>query len=217
MSVPDFDFQLDDNHVYRLNGAVISGCTEVLKGLGCYAGLRFLSEADREWHGNRGRAIAMMVELSVRGVLDKRTLDSTVRPYLIGWERAQNDLGICVLKLDGEPFVEKPLCHPTYRYGVKPDLVAHVAAFKDSGPVEIKATANHSAVTAIQTAAQLIAVRYAMPEIGKLRGGLRLMPKEPYYDFRIYNDPMDEVTWISMLNTYRWMDKYKLLRTNGGR
>lgn len=215
--MPEFDFQLDDDHVYRLNGSVIAGCTSVLKGLGCYAGLNFISEADREWHGERGRAIAMMVELSVRGTLDKRTLDSTIKPYLTGWERAQNDLDITVLQLNGEPFVEIPLCHPTYRYGVKPDLVAHVAAFKDSGPVEIKGTANHSVVTGVQTAAQLIAVRHAMPEIGKLRAGLRLIPKEPYYDFRIYNDPMDEVIWISMLNTYRWMDSHKLLRTNGGR
>lgn len=211
------DFQLDDDHVYRLNGSIIPGCTSILKGLGCYAGLRFLSEEDREWHGERGRAIATMVELSVNRTLDKRTLDHIVKPYLPGWKRAQNDLGITVLELNGKPFAEVPLCHPVLKFGVKPDLVAHVKAFKDSGPIEIKATASHSPATAIQTAAQMVAVRYVMPKIGKLRVGLRLMPKEPYYDFRVYNDPMDEATWISMLHTFNWLTKHNLLRQNGGR
>jgi hypothetical protein len=215
--MPDLDFSLDDNHVYRLKGEVIPGCTSVLKALGCYAGLEFISPEERQWHGERGHAIAKGVELSCRGELDKRTIDKTVRPYMVGWERAQNDLGIAALRLHGEPFAEVPLCHRVYKYGVKPDVVGHVAAHKDTGVIEIKATANRGPATAIQTAAQLIAVRAVMPGIGKLRAELLLLPKEPYYKFRVFTDPMDEVTWISMLNTYRWLSAHKLLKQNGGR
>lgn len=211
------EFSLDSSHVYRLDGAVIPGCTSVLKSLGCYAGLEYVSPEDLEWHGERGHAIARAVELSVRGTLDKRTLDKTVRPYTIGWERAQKELGITALTLNGAPFVEVPLCHPVMKYGVTPDVVAEVTAFKDSGVVEIKATANQSPTTAIQTAAQLVAVRTVMPEIGRLRAELLLLPKEPYYKFRVFDDRMDEVTWLSMLNTYRWLDSHKLLKQNGGR
>lgn len=211
------ELELDENHVYRLDGAIIPGCTSVLKALGCYDGLRFLSPEDLEWHGERGHAIAKAVELSVRGTLDKRTLDKTVRPYMTGWERAQRDLGITALGFNGQPFVEVPLCHPVMKYGVTPDVVARVEAFKDSGVVEIKATANRGPATAIQTAAQLIAVRTVEPGIGKLRAELLLMHQEPFYKFRVFNDPMDEVTWLSMLNTYRWLSAHKLLRQNGGR
>lgn len=211
------DFQLDDNHVYRLDGQIIPGCTSVLKAMGCYAGLEFLSPEELEWHGNRGKAIMMGVELSVRGTLDKRTLDKTVRPYMVGWERAQKELGISVLQLNGAPFVEVPLCHPVHKFGVKPDIIASVKAFRDSGTIEVKATANYHPGFAIQTASQLMAVKAVMPEIGKLRACLRLIPKEPYYDFRIYDDRMDEVVWVSMLNTYRFLVSHKLLKLNGGR
>ena len=211
------EVELDEHHIYRLDGAIIPGCTSVLKALGCYAGLEFISEADREWHGDRGRAIASAVELSVRGTLDKRTLDKTIKPYMTGWEQAQKDLGIAALTLNGRPFVEVPLCHRTYKYGVKPDVVARVEAFKDSGTVEIKATANRYAAEALQTAAQLIAIRTVMPDIGKLRASLLLLTEPPYYKFKVYNDPMDEVNWISMLNTYRWLKEHKLLRENGRR
>lgn len=206
------DFTLDDNHVYRLDGRVIPGCTSVLKALGCYRGLEFISPQDREWHGERGKAIASAVELSARGTLDKRTLDKTVKPYMIGWERAQNDLGIRVLDFNGAPFVEVPLCHPVMKYGVKPDVIAWVETWKDSGAVEIKATANDNPATGIQTAAQLIAVRAVMPEIGRLRASLRLLTAEPFYRFKVYDNPMDETTWLSMLNTYRWLDAHKLLK-----
>lgn len=206
------DFSLDDNHVYRLNGQIIPGCTSVLKALGCYAGLEYLSPEDLQWHGERGHAIAKGVELSCRGELDKRTLDKTVRPYLIGWERARSELQIEVLNLNQEPFVETALCHPVMKYGVKPDVVAYVHSFKDSGVIEIKATAADNPATAIQTASQLIAVRTVLPKIGKLRASLRLLTEEPYYKFKVYDDPMDETTWLSMLNTYRWLNAHKLLK-----
>lgn len=206
---------LDENHVYRLDGQIIPGCTSVLKAFGFYRFLEFLPEDEREWHGDRGRAIAKAVELSLRGTLDRRTLDKTVRRYMPGWEKAAKELGITVLMLDGEPFVERKLHHPIHRYGVTPDMVVRIQALRDSGPVEIKATANNSIATPIQTACQLLAVRTVMPEIGKLRASLRLLPEAPYYDLKVYQDPMDEVHWISLLNTYRLLTKHKLLRRDG--
>jgi hypothetical protein len=152
------------------------------------------------------------VEYSVKGTLDRRTLVEEVRPYLTGWERAVNDLGIEPLIFRGEPFVEIPLCHPLYRYGVKPDVVAFVRMFKDSGPIEVKATSAHAPATGIQLGSQLIAVRHVLPEIGKLRLGLRLLPVEPFYDYRIYNDPADEAIWLSLLNSFNWLTKHKLLK-----
>lgn len=208
---------LDDDHVYRLDGKIIPGCTSILKAFGCYDGLRFLSKEDREWHAERGRAIAKMVELDTRGTLDKRTLDRVVRPYWPGWEKAKRELGIKVLTINGEPFVEKILCHRMPAYGVKPDVVAYVEAYGGSGVIEIKATAQHSAATELQTAAQLLAVRQVLPEIGKVRIGLRLFPDPPYYEMKPYDERSDEAVWKSMVNTYNWLVSKKFLRSNGGR
>jgi hypothetical protein len=207
------ELELDiDSHRYTLDGVTIPGCTSVLAAMGATPGFNFLSPSDLEFYRSRGHAVHSAVEYSVKGTLDRRTLVEEVRPYLTGWERAVNDLGIEPLIFRGEPFVEIPLCHPLYRYGVKPDVVAFVRMFKDSGPIEVKATSAHAPATGIQLGSQLIAVRHVLPEIGKLRLGLRLLPVEPFYDYRIYNDPADEAIWLSLLNSFNWLTKHKLLK-----
>jgi hypothetical protein len=215
--MPELELE-PESHRYTLDGVQIPGCTAVLAAMGCTPGFNFLTPGELEYYRSRGTAVHSCVEMSVKGHLDHRSKGyRDVRGYMIGWERAQNDLGITVLKLNGEPFVEIPLCHPTYRYGVKPDVVAYVEAFKDSGPIEVKATSAHAPATGIQLGSQLIAIRHVLPDIGKLRVGLRLIPKEPYYDMKIYDERSDEATWISLLNSYNWLVRHKLLRTNGGR
>ncbi len=201
-----------ESHRYTLDGVVIPGCTSVLAAMGATPGFNFLSPSDLEFYRSRGHAVHSAVEYSVKGTLDRRTLVEEVRPYLIGWERAVNDLGIEVLTFREGPFVEVPLCHPIYRYGVKPDVVAQVRLFNDSGPIEVKATSAHAPATGIQLGSQLIAVRHVMPDIGKLRIGLRLLPKEPFYDYRVYDDRADEAVWLSLLNSFNWLTKHKLLK-----
>lgn len=211
--MPELELDID-SHRYTLDGVTIPGCTQVLTAMGATPGFNFLPIEELEFYRSRGHAVHSAVEYSVKGTLDRRTLVEEVEPYLRGWEEAVEVLGIKPLPLNGEPFVEIPLCHPAFLYGVKPDVVAYVEAFKDSGPIEIKATSAHAPATAIQLGAQAIAVRHVMPKIGKLRMGLRLLPKEPYYDFRIYNDPGDEAIWLNLLFSYNWLKKHKLLKEN---
>lgn len=207
-----------ESHRYTLDGVVIPGCTAVLAAMGCTPGFNFMAPEELEYYRSRGTAVHSCVEMSVKGILDRRSAGAkAVKGYMIGWERAQNDLGIRVLELKGEPFVEVPLSHPVYNYGVKPDVVAYVEAYKDSGVIEVKATSAHDPATGIQLGAQLIAVRHLLPNIGKLRLGLRLLPKEPYYDPKPYLERSDEATWISLLNSYNWLVRHKRLKQNGGR
>jgi hypothetical protein len=180
--------------------------------MGATPSFNFLSPDQLEFYRSRGHAVAAGVEYSVKGTLDRRTLADEVKPYLIGWERAVNDHKIEPLQLNGQPFTEIPLCHPLFRYGVKPDVVARID--RNSGPIEIKATSAHAPATGIQLASQLIAVRYVMPEIGDMRIGLRLLPTEPYYDLRYYTDKTDEAVWLSLLNSFNWLTKHKLLKEN---
>lgn len=207
--MPELDFDLDA-HRYTLDGAQIPACTAILTAMGASPGFNFLSPSDLEFYRSRGHAVHSAVEYSVKGTLDHRTVVEEVKPYLEGWNRAVEDYKIEVLDLDGEPFVEKPLCHPLFRYGVKPDVVARIG--KESGTIEIKATSAHAPATGLQLAAQLLAVKRVMPKIGDMRIGLRLLPKAPYYDLRYYVDKSDEATWISFVNTYHWLTRHKLLK-----
>lgn len=214
--MPELEFEIE-SHRYTLDGVQIPGCTHVLAAMGCTPGFNFLSLEDLEFYRSRGHAVHKAVELSIRGELDKRTLHQTeVKPYLIGWERFCNDHKVVVQRLKGEVFVETPLYHKAFRYGVTPDVVASVDG--KQGVVEIKATSAHCPATGLQTAAQLIAVRTVFP-LGPLahRIGLRLLREEPYYDMKIYDERSDEAVWLSLLNSYNWLTKHKLLRTNGGR
>lgn len=207
--MPELEFDLD-SHSYSLGGVKIPACTVVLTAMGATPGFNFLSPEDLEFYRSRGHAVHSAVEYSIKGTLDHRTVVSEVEPYLEGWERAVKDLKIEVLKLNGEPFVERPLCHPAFRYGVKPDVVGRIG--NQTGPIEIKATSAHAPATGIQLAAQLLAVKYVMPKIGDMRVGLRLLPEPPYYDFRYYTEHSDSATWISFINAYNWLKNNKLLR-----
>lgn len=206
------ELELDENHVYRLDGVIIPGCTAVLAAMGATPGFNFLSPDELEFYRSRGHAVHKAVELSIRGELDKRTLDvKEVKPYLIGWERFCNDHDVMVIEYKGDdPFVEKPLHHPAFRYGVTPDVVGAVDG--KLGVVEIKATSAHAPATGLQLAAQLLAVRHEMGGTwGEQRIGLRLTAKEPFYDMRIYGEKSDQAVWLSMLNTYNWRVRHKLL------
>lgn len=221
------ELELDENHVYRLDGVVIPGCTQVLKAMGCTPGFNFMSEDQLEFYRSRGHAVHKAVELSIRGELDKRTLDQReVKPYLVGWERFCNDHRVDVVEIkrgsalsdlvgrDGF-FTEIPLHHKSFRYGVTPDVIGCIDG--QYGVIEIKATSAHAPATGLQLAAQLFAVRGLMADFGTQRIGLRLLKDEPYYDMRHYTEKSDEAVWLSLLNSYNWLTKHKLLRQNGGR
>lgn len=209
MAEPEFD---EDAHRYTLNGVTIPSCTQVLAAMGCTPGFQWMTPDQLAFYRSRGHAVHSAVEYSVRGTLDRRTVVDEVKPYLTGWEKAVKDLGIEVLRLEFEPFVEKPLAHPAFKYGVKPDVVARIG--NQSGPIEIKATSVHAPATGLQLAAQLMAIRIVMPEVGDMRMGLRLLPQEPYYDFQYYVERSDEAMFVSLMNTFNWLKKHKLLKEN---
>lgn len=213
--MPELELE-PESHVYRLDGMIIPGCTQVLTAMGATPGFNWLSPEQLDFYRSRGHAVHRAIELAIKGTLDKRTIADEINPYLIGWDRFCNDHEVDVIEYKGEtaPFVEKPLYHPVYRYGVTPDVVANVD--KRFGVIEIKATSAHCPATGIQTAAQLLAVSWEMTRKSGTKGGqrlgLRLLQEEPYYDMKVYTERSDEAVWLSMLNTFNWLKSHKLLK-----
>lgn len=206
------ELELDENHVYRLDGVTIPGCTQVLAAMGCTPGFNWLTPDQLEFYRSRGHAVHKAVELAVKGTLDKRTIVAEVNPYLIGWDRFCEDHNVEVQEVAGELFIERQLYHPIFRYGVTPDVVAVVDGH--DSVVEIKATSAHAPATGLQLAAQLLAVRQSGMKLPKdvARIGLRLLPGEPYYDMRHYTERSDEAVWLSLLNSFNWLSKHKLVK-----
>ncbi len=215
MAEPELEFD-DISHRYTLDGVTIPSCTQVLAAMGCTPGFNWLTPDQLAFYRSRGHAVHKAVELAVKGTLDKRTIAAEINPYLIGWDRFCNDHRVDFFEWNGNVvFVEVPLHHPVFRYGVTPDVVAVVDG-KDS-VVEIKATSSHAPATGLQLAAQLLAVRnelksFARGEKHTCRIGLRLLTDEPYYDLRFYTERSDEAVFLSLLNSYVWLKSHKLLK-----
>lgn len=210
--MPELELE-PDSHVYRLDGVVIPGCTQVLAAMGATPGFQWLTPDQLEFYRSRGHAIHKAIELHIKGTLDKRTIVDEVNPYLIGWDRFCADYEVLPF-LQGpmkEPFTEQPLHHPVYRYGVTPDVVAWVNDV--ASVIEVKATSAHAPATGLQLAAQWLAVKTVLADYTKYhRIGLRLLQDEPYYDLKYYTERSDEAVWLSLLNGYNWLRKHKLLR-----
>lgn len=211
IELPELELD-EDSHRYTLDGVTIPGCTSVLAAMGATPGFNWLTLQQLDFYRSRGHAVHKAIELHVRGTLDHRTIADEIKPYLIGWDRFCNDHKVNVLILnDGTgPFVERPLHHSVFRYGVTPDVVAKVDGYP--GVIEIKATSAHAPATGLQLAAQLLAAREKIPGLGPMRLGLRLLPKEPFYDMRYYTERSDEAVFLSLLNSYNWLAKHKLLK-----
>ena len=209
--MPELELE-PESHRYTLDGVTIPGCTQVLAAMGATPGFNFLSPEDLEFYRSRGHAVHKAVELAVCGTLDKRTIAAEINPYLIGWDQFCDDHKVEVVD-DGEPFIERQLYHPAFRYGVTPDVLAIVDG--RMSVVEIKATSAHAPATGLQLSAQLLAIRQTV-DVPKTttRIGLRLLQQEPYYDLKHYTERSDEAVWLSLLNGYNWLKANKLLREN---
>lgn len=205
----ELDLELDDlEHVYRLGGVTIPGCTTVLAAMGAIRGFGFLSLEQREFYQSRGKAGHKAIELMIKDEIDRRTIAKELKGYLKSWEIAVNQYKVEPMMLEGSPFVEVPLSHVSFRYGVRPDIVASINGVPSI--VELKLTSGHTPATALQTASQLLAARLKIPEL-RNRYAFRLDRNGGPPDVRKYSDPSDEGVWLSMLNAYNWRKANKLL------
>lgn len=204
----ELDIELDDfNHIYTLGGIQVPGCTSVLAAMGASKGFGFLTPAEREFYQSRGHAGHKAIELLIRGELDRRTVVNEIKGYLKSWEIGVKEYEIEPLVVDGQPFVERILCHQTFRYGVKPDVGALVRGVPSL--IELKLTSAHAPATEIQLACQFLAAKPLIPDL-KNKYAFRLIPNERP-DVRKYSDPSAEGVWLSLLNGYNWRAKNKLL------
>lgn len=202
------ELELDfDTHQYTLGGVRIPGVTHVLQKMGATPNFNFMPPEELEWYQNRGHAVHKMIEMYVRGTLDKR-LPNDLKPYLIGWRRFVEEYDVTDVQIER---VETPIHHAAFRYGCTPDIVARVKGLM--APIELKATSAHGPATSLQTAAQALALEPLIPGIEKNpRWAVRLLTEEPFYDPRSYTDRSDKGVFLSLLNSYSWLTKHKLIR-----
>lgn len=135
-------FTFDEaSHEYRLDGRRIPSVTQILHAQGAIK-TGYYTEEGR----NRGTYVHAACQFLAEGDLDW----SSVLPAYLGYVRSFEQFWTA---WNRKPLmVEKPLHHPTYQYGVKPDLVF------ENDVVEIKTGVTKEWWWGLQTAAQAMAV-----------------------------------------------------------
>jgi len=106
---------IDNNHIYRLDGAVIPGVSEILKNAGIID-VRFYNE----WHANRGTQIHRGCALILNQQLDWSTVDREIAGCLGTFEAFVRQSGVKPVA------IEQPVYRETPRYAGTPDLVGEI-------------------------------------------------------------------------------------------
>ena len=142
MIAPAFTYSSAD-HIYRLDGALIPGLSQVLvaQGLRHHRG----DEAAMA----RGREVHRLTALDDMEASDGLPMEYV--GYVGAWAKARKDLDLTLLH------IEEPIASLQHRYGCTPDRVARVRG-EYHAVVELK-TGSPDPADGIQLAAQAIAAR----------------------------------------------------------
>lgn len=186
----------DEEHVYRLNGRVITGVTRVVDMLRDLSGVpRNVLENKREI----GELVHRATELDAQEQLDHESIDPDIRPYMEGWWRF-----IAEVKprwLSHEEYVY----HTAYDYAGQLD---HRVEINGEEGVLDKKTSAPSLCDAVQLSAYAQAKYHSSPAIANTQRLwiLQLLP-DGTYRLRRYMDHFH--VFLAALTCYRFK--------NGGR
>lgn len=198
--MPKLEFD-NENHIYRLDGVIIPGYSQIVKDLGLID-YSCVPQRNLDWKRDVGRAVHTAIFLHNNDELDMDSLDEVVNSYFKSWLRFVELYKPKILT----EYSEKPICSVKWRYGVTPDIVAEI---RDLTVLELKSVSQMNPVTALQTQAQKIAIEETYKIKIKQRWGLQLIPNampklEPYTDMSDYT------VWLSGVNLWHYGERIKI-------
>lgn len=189
---------IDDNHIYRYNGVVVPGVSQILQA----AGIVDLSAipADRLAASQAfGTAVHLACELHDKGSLDEEILDPQLKPYLDGWKLFRQEYGF-------EPeAIEEKLYSKVYRFAGTIDRRGKCRVDDSVVIVDIK-----SGVATPSIAIQMVAYEVLVKEHtgGKKTKRMAIfLNNTGTYKVQIYKDKADIYVFLSTLCIYNFKEK----------
>jgi hypothetical protein len=189
---------LDDNHIYRLDGAIIPGFSEIAREMGL-SDYSHVSQAVMDAACQFGHAVHSACELHDKGVLDEDSLSLPLVAYLNGWRNFSRDYNVLVVP----DWIEAVTGSARWRFGCKPD---RVVVIRDKVVVvEIKSTTSIMPAVSLQTAAQKIAVEENYGKVHR-RMAVRLTGEDDGCGYCVheFKNQKDEETFICARKLYAW-------------
>jgi hypothetical protein len=187
------EFTFDaDAHVYRVGGVRWPSVTEILEPLQLLDGIpKHVLEAAAKF----GTNVHAACHLHNLGILDERTLDPHLQPYINAWHKFLHDTGARVVAS------EMRVAHQRLRYAGTLDTICLIG--KHRTLVDIKSTAEIPRTTGPQTAAYAEAV--GEPRIYRRVVQLKA---DGTYRCEPLNDRADWNLFLSVLNVHNWRTRY---------
>ena len=182
-------------HIYRLDGVVIPGYSEISKAMGISDFSKVNPEL-LELARNFGEQLHVATKLWDLKKLG--TLPEPLEPCLEEYKSFLKDYAVKIIP----KYVEKPICSYRYRYGVTPDRVVTIGG--EYAILEIKTTTAMSNSVKLQTAAQALAAEEYYGIRIKKRYGLQILPDKPYKLYP-YKQESDKGSWLCFLGASNWL------------
>jgi len=191
-------FTLDSGHIYRLDGNIVPGYSQIIKEL-ALSDYSHVPQAIMDAASLFGDAAHKACELDDLGTLDMDTLSAPLLPYLQGWANFKEDYKAIVIP----EWVERVSGSVRWRFGCKPDRVLDFP--KGLGVTEIKTTTTIMPSVALQTAAHKIVFEEETKKKIVLRYAVQLAPEAPRgYRIKEFKNKTDEETFICARKLYAW-------------
>ena len=194
---------IDKNHIYRWDGIIIPGVTEILSAVGI-VDVSAVPTARLEAARHFGIAVHRACELYDRGLLAEDILDVNLRPYLAGWALFRQEYGF----VPDNNGIEKSLFSSRYRFAGTIDRFGKCRIDNTLIIVDIKSGVEVPSVP-VQMAAYEILVRETsgISPLKTRRLGIYL-DKNGTYKIRDYKDKLDANIFLSTLSIYNWRKKW---------
>ena len=185
------EVQRDDNHVYRVDGEIKPGVTDLLKNAGLLRGIEFVSE-EALW---RGKVVHEICRLINKKTLDENSLQPETRPYADAYQLFLSETGF-------EPHMwELMLYHPTFNFCGQFDVLGRVG--NEWWLLDFKSALSCRSIgkwVGYQLALYHILIMQYFPEIKNIRRfGLKLM-KTGKYNLVPFSDASDYVMGLACIN-----------------
>lgn len=189
---------LNENHEYFVDGVQYPSVTQVLGAAGVYGdSMRFYDERSRI----RGKNVHRIIELHLKGILDKKTVDKRLKGYYDAFQKFEAENEVVANE------VEKVVCNSGLMVAGTVDFIGKlngepvIIDFKTGVPVP---------ATALQLAGYKVLIG-GWTE--RFRRAALYLKNDGNYRLNYYtNDADDKEVFLSACALYWWRKKYNMLK-----
>lgn len=187
----------DAYHVYRIDGTIVPGVTEILAP---FCDFSRIPKDVLEYKRTLGRAVHKAIEYFEAGELDMESVDETALPYLYSWQAFKDAKPLRVVG------AEQIVYSKRYGFCGRKDL--DVEFLDEPGVIwqlDAKCVVKMMPETALQTAAYAQATNENGTYKITKRGGLQLQPDGSMAKLYPYTNRTDLNVFLNALNLRNWM------------